>query len=117
MIMKDLGSGALGSAPRRGVVLPRCAVPPKGASTSASAETSRLSSHMSHWKSHRVPKRRRRWEAIRVRLATWNVNSVKARLPRLLQWLETGKTRHRLPAGVQDDHGVVPRGRGQRARL
>ena len=28
-----------------------------------------------------------RWEAIRVRLATWNVNSVKARLPRLLEWL------------------------------
>jgi exodeoxyribonuclease III len=28
-----------------------------------------------------------RWQAIGVRLATWNVNSVKARLPRLLEWL------------------------------
>ena len=33
----------------------------------------------------------RRWEAIRVRLATWNVNSVKARLPRLLEWLDEAK--------------------------
>jgi len=33
----------------------------------------------------------RRWEAIRVRLATWNVNSVKARLPRLLEWLEEAR--------------------------
>jgi exodeoxyribonuclease-3 len=32
-----------------------------------------------------------RWEAIRVRLATWNVNSVKARLPRLLEWLDEAK--------------------------
>jgi exodeoxyribonuclease III len=32
-----------------------------------------------------------RWEAIRVRLATWNVNSVKARLPRLLGWLDEAK--------------------------
>jgi exodeoxyribonuclease-3 len=30
---------------------------------------------------------RRWWQAVRVRLATWNVNSVKARLPRLLEWL------------------------------
>src|SRR5207248_7638025 len=34
---------------------------------------------------------RGRWEAIRVRLATWNVNSVKARLPRLLEWLDEAK--------------------------
>ena len=34
---------------------------------------------------------RRRWQAIGVRLATWNVNSVKARLPRLLEWLEEAK--------------------------
>ena len=33
----------------------------------------------------------RRWQAIRVRLATWNVNSVKARLPRLLEWLDEAK--------------------------
>jgi exodeoxyribonuclease III len=26
-----------------------------------------------------------------VRLATWNVNSVKARLPRLLEWLDEAK--------------------------
>jgi exodeoxyribonuclease-3 len=26
-----------------------------------------------------------------MRFATWNVNSVKARLPRLLEWLDTGK--------------------------
>jgi exodeoxyribonuclease-3 len=26
-----------------------------------------------------------------VRLATWNVNSVKARLPRLLDWLDGAK--------------------------
>ena len=33
----------------------------------------------------------RRWQAIGVRLATWNVNSVKARLPRLLEWLDEAK--------------------------
>ena len=38
-----------------------------------------------------MPVRRGRWEAIRVRLATWNVNSVKARLPRLLEWLDEAK--------------------------
>jgi exodeoxyribonuclease-3 len=32
-----------------------------------------------------------RWQAIGVRLATWNVNSVKARLPRLLEWLDEAK--------------------------
>jgi len=32
-----------------------------------------------------------RWQAIDVRLATWNVNSVKARLPRLLEWLDEAK--------------------------
>ena len=26
-----------------------------------------------------------------MRLATWNVNSVKARLPRLLEWLDEAK--------------------------
>ncbi len=26
-----------------------------------------------------------------MRFATWNVNSVKARLPRLLDWLDTAK--------------------------
>ncbi len=31
------------------------------------------------------------WQARRMRLATWNVNSVKARLPRLLTWLEETK--------------------------
>ena len=34
---------------------------------------------------------RSRWKAIGVRLATWNVNSVKARLPRLLDWLAEAK--------------------------
>ena len=38
-----------------------------------------------------MPKLREQWEAIRVRLATWNVNSVKARLPRLLEWLGEAK--------------------------
>src|SRR4249920_70646 len=38
-----------------------------------------------------MPKPRGRWEAIRVRLAAWNVNSVKARLPRLLEWLDEAK--------------------------
>src|ERR1700760_1810395 len=61
------------------------AVPPRRRSH-ASAAT------LVTWKNHRVPKRRRRWEAIRVRLATWNVNSVKARLPRLLEWLDEAKT-------------------------
>ena len=28
---------------------------------------------------------------MRLRLCTWNVNSVKARLPRLLEWLEQAK--------------------------
>src|SRR5262249_58275034 len=39
----------------------------------------------------RVSAARGRWEAIRVRLATWNVNSVKARLPRLLEWLDEAR--------------------------
>jgi exodeoxyribonuclease-3 len=30
-------------------------------------------------------------QAVRVRLATWNVNSVRARLPRLLEWLAATK--------------------------
>src|SRR4051794_3900976 len=30
-------------------------------------------------------------QAERVRLATWNVNSVRARLPRLLDWLDGAK--------------------------
>ena len=38
-----------------------------------------------------MPRAHRRWQAIRVRLATWNVNSVKARLPRLLEWLEEAR--------------------------
>ncbi len=28
------------------------------------------------------------WQDGAVRLATWNVNSIAARLPRLLEWLE-----------------------------
>ena len=36
-----------------------------------------------------------------MRLATWNVNSVKARLPRLLDWLADDQARRGLPAGDQ----------------
>src|ERR1041385_7572217 len=46
---------------------------------------------MSHMETRCVPHPRGRWEAIRVRLATWNVNSVKARLPRLLEWLDEAR--------------------------
>jgi exodeoxyribonuclease III len=51
----------------------------------------RISSHRGHLPGHHVPGAGGRWEAIRVRLATWNVNSVKARLPRLLEWLDEAK--------------------------
>ena len=37
----------------------------------------------------------------RVRIATWNVNSIGARLPRLLDWLETRDARRGRPAGDQ----------------
>ena len=36
-----------------------------------------------------------------MRIATWNVNSVKQRLPRLLPWLDERKPGRRLPAGDQ----------------
>ena len=45
---------------------------------------------------------RGRWEAIRVRLATWNVNSVKARLPRLLEWLDDRGVNFQLNTRVTD---------------
>ena len=36
-----------------------------------------------------------------MRIATWNVNSIGARLPRLLDWLETRKPGRGRPAGDQ----------------
>src|SRR4029077_4851692 len=79
--------------------------PTRGASSAASPTVSartttnganlapplNLSSHISHSGRRPVLGVRGRWEAIRVRLATWNVNSVKARLPRLLEWLDEAK--------------------------
>ena len=44
-----------------------------------------------------------------MRLATWNVNSVKARLPRLLDWLADTEPGRRLPAGDSSaPDGAVP---------
>ena len=36
-----------------------------------------------------------------VKLATYNLNGIRARLPRLIEWLEREATRRRLPAGTQ----------------
>ena len=43
-----------------------------------------------------------------VRIATWNVNSLKQRVPRLLPWLDERRAGRRLPAGDE--------ARGRRAR-
>ena len=41
-----------------------------------------------------------------MRLATWNVNSVQARLPRLLAWLE--ETRPETPQQTAQETGIDP---------
>ena len=46
-----------------------------------------------------------------MRIATWNVNSVKQRIENLTAWLGRARARHRLPAGDQ-----VPWTRRSRAR-
>ena len=51
-----------------------------------------------------------------VRIATWNVNSVKQRLPRLLPWLDERAAGRRLPAGDQARRRRVRRAARRRAR-
>ena len=48
-------------------------------------------------------------------LATWNVNSLNVRLPRLLDWLAAHAPRRRLPAGNQARGREVPARRSSRA--
>jgi exonuclease III len=54
--------------------------------------------------------------SVAMKIATFNVNGVQGRLPRLLEWLEEAATRRRLPAGDQDRRrdlsGRSLRGRG-----
>ena len=52
-----------------------------------------------------------------MRFATWNVNSVKARLPRLLDWLDATGPDVLVPAGDQGRRGRLPGRRGRRAGL
>ena len=52
-----------------------------------------------------------------VRLATWNVNSVVARLPRLVELARVEQPRCPLPAGDEDRGRRLPAGRGGGARL
>ena len=49
-----------------------------------------------------------------MRVATWNVNSVTARLPRLREWLDRGTAGCGVPAGDQVAEGGVPDRRGRR---
>ena len=51
-----------------------------------------------------------------VRIATWNVNSVKQRVPRLLPWLDERRARRRLPAGDQAHRRGLRRAARRRAR-
>ena len=52
-----------------------------------------------------------------VKVVTWNVNSLKARLPRVLEFLELHAARRRAAAGDQDGGGGLPgrRAAGRRA--
>ncbi len=52
-----------------------------------------------------------------VKIATWNVNSVKARLPNLLAWLREAAARHRAAAGNQVRRRGVPAHGDRGARL
>ncbi len=54
-----------------------------------------------------------------MKLATWNVNSLKVRLPQLLDWLAARAAGRALPAGTQDrGREVSARGpRGRRLRM
>ena len=53
----------------------------------------------------------------RMKLATWNVNSLKMRMPRVLELLEQYAARHLSPAGDEDRAGRVPGHRARRRRL
>ena len=47
-----------------------------------------------------------------MKIVTWNINSVRARLERLLDWLEAAPARRALPAGAQVHRRAVPARRG-----
>src|ERR1700758_813373 len=105
--------GSPGAAPRRGSAPEARAM----ASNPVTAEASRLSSHMSHLEE---PPR------AEAEGAVGGYTGASCDLERELgegaaapaaRVAGRGPPRHRLPAGDQDHHGVVPRGRGQRARL
>ena len=53
----------------------------------------------------------------RMKIATYNVNSINARLPVLLHWLASVEARRRLPAGAEDDRREVPGRRHPRGGL
>ncbi len=42
-------------------------------------------------------------ERARMKIASFNINNIKRRLPNLLAWLRRGQARRRLPAGAQGD--------------
>ena len=46
-----------------------------------------------------------------MRLATWNVNSLGARLPRVTEWIAEQRTRRAVPPGDEAGRRQVPRGR------
>ena len=52
-----------------------------------------------------------------MRLATWNVNSLTARLPRVTEWIEAQRARRALHAGDQADRRRLPDGRLRRPGL
>ena len=43
-----------------------------------------------------------------MKIATFNVNGITSRLPRLLEWLDRSAARHRLPAGAEDLRRHLP---------
>ena len=52
-----------------------------------------------------------------MKIVTWNINGVKARIGNLTHWLLRKRARHRLPAGDQVGRRAVPPRRGRGARL
>ena len=52
-----------------------------------------------------------------MRLATWNVNSVKARLPRLLGWLDEARPDICCLQEIKTTTALFPEAEVERARL
>ena len=52
-----------------------------------------------------------------MKIATYNVNGVNGRLPRLLDWLKETRAGHRMPSGDQDDRREMSGARDRSGRL